>query len=355
MPVRPVPCTTLPERPGVLRRLPLLVTCIALLWATNSYGATVAVAIIRPTHPSPWVSETLIRLYGELLSIGFEVQIANLPSSVGSGDVELRAWLEEMAGERTVDAVVNIAGNPLSVTVWTADKGSGRFAPTRVDVEPSAANPTEQLSIQAIEVLRSTFLEMNLTTRARRASTTPTAPVAAAISTPRARLCFELGAAMLTSLDGVGPALLPTVRVDWDARSWLVIQTVLAGLGTQPSIKTDMYSASVAQSYALVGGRLRFRADQTVRPLVGLAVGLMRTSLEGHASSPGESRVVGQRSLLVETNAGAELALGRRYYLVGTLHAQVAAPYVAIHFGDTVVASTGRPTLIASLAFGAAL
>jgi hypothetical protein len=252
-------------------------------------------------------------------------------------------------------AAVDIDSSPLAVTVWVADKSSGRFLPTRVEWEPNATNATEQLAIQAIEVLRSSFVEMNLVTRARQSSDASVSAPASAASQASARFGLELGAEALMNLDGVGPALLPTARLDWEVRPWLGIQSVLAGLGTHPNVEKDAASASVAQSYALVGARYRLRAAQTVRPLLGIAVGILRTSLEGHVATSEGAHAVGQWSLLFEGNAGVELALGRRYRLLGIVHAQVAAPYVAIHVGDAVVASTGRPNLLASLALGAEL
>jgi hypothetical protein len=341
------------NRPLAIRGLSFVITSMALLLAMPALAATVVV--VRPLRPSPVANETLVRLYGELLAIGFEVQMADRPPAFGAEGAELRAWLDEMANQRGADAVVDIVGSPLAVTVWVADRGSHRFQPTRVDLEPNAANATEQLAIQAIEVLRSSFVEMNLATRARQtAKASATAP-AIASSQASARFGLELGAEGLMSLDGVGPAVLPTARFDWDVRPWLVIQAALAGLGTRPNVERDAASTSVAQSYGLLGARCRPWATQPVRPLLGIAVGIMRTSLEGHVSAPEGAHAVGQWSLLFEGNAGVELALGRRYRLLGIVHAQVAAPYVAIHFGDALVASTGRPNLLASLALGAEL
>lgn len=351
MPVRLAPCVTLPERPIVLGKVLFLVAAIALLGSAPARAATVAV--VRPPQASPPVNETLIRLYGELLSLGFEVQMAR--RQLSREDADPRAWLEHLARERGADAVVDIAGDPLAVTVWVADRDSGRLMPSRVDLEPNAVNANEQLAIRAIEVLRSGLLEMNLATLGRQTGNTSSGSVVAASAPPAARFGVELGAVGLTSLDGIGPALLPTVRLDWHVRPRWVVQAALAGLGTHASVERDADSATITQSYALVGGRYGFRVERVVRPVVGLAAGVMRTSLEGHANAPGGSHLVGQWSLLCEASTGAELALGRHIFLLGTVHAQVAGPYLAVHFGDTVVASSGRPNLLVSLALGAEL
>ena len=40
---------------------------------------------------------------------------------------------------------------------------------------------------------------------------------------------------------------------------------------------------------------------------------------------------------------GARLSLPGRYHLTLAAHVQVAEPYIAIHFVDTLVATSGRP------------
>ena len=47
------------------------------------------------------------------------------------------------------------------------------------------------------------------------------------------------------------------------------------------------------------------------------------------------------------------LHLGDRYHLTLAAHVQVATPYVAIHFLDSVGAMSGRPNLLLTLAVGA--
>ncbi len=62
---------------------------------------------------------------------------------------------------------------------------------------------------------------------------------------------------------------------------------------------------------------------------------------------------VDQWSFLLDGSLGAGLRLYRRYYLTLAAHVQMAEPYVAIHFVDAVVATSGRPNLLLTLTVGA--
>jgi hypothetical protein len=155
------------------------------------------------------------------------------------------------------------------------------------------------------------------------------------------------------SVDGVGPALLPLVRVDWSPRAWFVAQAALAGLGTRPTVASDAGSAQVAQAYGLLGGCVRFRTSERVRPFVVLSGGALHTSVEGRADAPSEGRVVDQWSFLGDAGVGASMRLPDRFTVSLAVHAQLAEPYLAVRFVDTVVATSARPNLLATLTVGA--
>ena len=342
-------------------RLRLTVLCLTLLfWAVPVHAATVA--IVRPPNPSPDLTETLSRLHGELLSVGLEVEIADGPAVSGLGTTDWRVWLEELVAERGVDAVIDIVGDvvPVAVEVWLVDKASRRLEVARVALEPNTENPSERLAIRAIEVLRSSFLEIDLAARGRRGeavakpSTTRLsfAEVNQPVSQP-GRFGVEVGAAALTSLDGVGPAILPLLRFDWAVRSRLVAQAVLAGLGSRPTVATTAGNARVAQQYGVLGGCYRFRSDQWLQPFVALAAGVLRTSVEGQANSPKQGHSADQWSFLLDGSLGAGLRLRGRYFVTLAAHVHVAEPYVAIHFVDEVVATSGSPNLLLTFTVGA--
>ena len=324
------------------------------------YAATVA--IVRPPHPSPDLTETLSRLHGELLSVGLEVEITDGPAVGGLSTTNSRPWLEKLAAERGVDAVINIVGDlaPFAVDIWLVDKAHRKLEVSRVALEPNTENPSERLAIRAIEVLRSSFLEIDLAARERRGEAVakppttrlPLGEVGKPTSRPE-RFGIEVGAAALTSLDGVGPAILPIVRFDWAARSWLVLQAAWAGLGSRPTVEKTAGSARIAQQYGVLGGCYRFRSDQWLWPFMAFSAGALRTSVDGQADSPKQGHSVDQWSFLLDGSLGAGLRLSGRTYVTLAAHAQVAAPYVAIRFGNEIVATSGRPNLLLTLTVGA--
>ena len=364
---RRAPCVAFPSSHfGLLSVDRLRLTILAsllLFWAAPAHAVTVA--ILRPLNPSAEMTETLVRLHGELLSVGLEVEVADGPAARAQGATDSRAWLKELAAERGVDAVIDITGDGglIAVEVWVSDKSPRRFEVSRVALEANTGNVSERLAIRALEVLRSSFLEIDLAARERR-SESGAKPSTNTFSqdeanevnqraSPPERFGLQVGAAALTSLDGVGPAILPIMRFDWTVRARLVMQAALAGLGSRPTVATTAGNARVAQQYGIMGGRYHFRSDPQLRPFLALSAGVLRTSVEGRADLPKQGHAGDQWSLLLDGSLGAGLPLGGRYYLTLEAHVQVAEPYVAIHFVDAVVATSGRPNLLLTLTVGA--
>jgi hypothetical protein len=333
---------------------------LLLGWATPAAAATVA--LVRPSEPSPLMAETLVRIAGELTAVGFTTELVDAPpASERSGDRESRLWLEQLATQRHVDAVVALVGTtmPDAIEVWIIDRVTGKSVVRRVPFEPRSARAPETLSIRAIELLRSSFLELDFAARA--APGKPEEPPAAiarlvaAGPSPRApeRAGFEVGAASIISLDGVGPAVLPMVRLQWAARPWLLVQATLAGLGTRPNVSTDAGHAEVAQGHGLLGVAFRLRKDERLRPFVSVAAGVLHTAVEGRPESPNRGRSADQWSFLAEAGVGASLKLRNRFQVSLAACAQLAEPYVAVRFVDTDVVTSGRPNLLLALSVGA--
>ncbi|HKO53102.1 MAG TPA: hypothetical protein VJV79_35575, partial [Polyangiaceae bacterium] len=302
---------------------------------------------------------------GELLAVGLQVEIIERRPTQENGSSDSRAWRESMANERGFVAIIDVLGEvvPTSVEIWIFQQAPRRSERLQVVLDPGAARSSETLAIRAIEALRSSFLELDLSVGnqpgSSEARSQPQAPAplasepAQATRTPVERFGLEAGATLLTSLDGVGPAFLPLLRFDWRARPALLMQATLSGFGTQPSLESAAGSARVAQQFGLLGALYDPPSASGLRPLFGLFAGVLRTSLDGQADSPEHGHQVAQWSFLLEGSVGARLSLSHRYYLTLASHVQLAAPYVAIHFADTLVATTGRPNVLLSLTVGA--
>jgi hypothetical protein len=331
---------------------------MSVAWAGAASATTVV--IVRPPNPSSEVAETLTRLHGELLSVGVEVPMVDGSAAGGAAGADWRSWLDQVPGRRGADAVVEIIGDNgvVAVNVWVL-KAPGRFEVTRVTADANTANRSGTLAIRAIEALRASLLELDLRARRRRDEGTTRAPAAVVHPEPvppassRSRWALELGATALTSLDGVGPALMPMARGGWAPRSWLVVELVLAGAGTRPTVTTAIGSTRVEQQYATLGGHYVFRAGDAWWPFVGVSAGTLHTTLDGQASPTVDAHHVDQWSFAVDGGLGVGLRLSGHYYLTLAAEVQVAAPYAAIHFLDTVVATSARPNLLLNLTVGA--
>jgi hypothetical protein len=341
-------------------RLTLTMSLLAAtLWATSSLAATVV--LVRPSNPAPGMTEALVRIHGELVSAGFEVEILD-GWLVQGMDVESRSWLEQLATRRGADAVVAVIGDksPDSVEVWVIDKVTGKSVMRHVPFRPLSAKGSETLAIQAVELLRASFLEIDLSASAHPSEVKPAPPttVVRFVEMERKaeqaeRFGIEVGGAASMSLDGVGPAVMPVVRFDWTVRPWFVAQATVAGMGTRPNVRTASSSAQFDQEFALLGASYRFRASKRLRPFVLLSAGILHTSVEGQADLPLQGQHAEQWSFLLDGGFGAGAALGERLYLSLAAHAQVAEPYPAIRFAGSQVATAARPNILLTLTMGA--
>jgi hypothetical protein len=349
-----------PRDPGPLNRLRLAFCLTTFLVGTGAAHAA-TVAILWPKAPSADVTQALTLLRGELLSVGLEVTMSDRAGARGGGGTDSVAWLEAFAARGTSAVIDAVEDDVLeAVDVWVLKTHPQRFEVTRVAVEPNTPRQPEMLALRAVEALRAGLLQIDWAERRRRYEPIAEAAMAAVpadeLHEPAShgeRVGLEVGAVAMMSLDGLGPAVLPTVRVGWAASPWLVIQASAAGLGSRSAVATPAGNARVAQQYAVLGGFYRHHSTQRLWPFFGLAAGVLRTSVEGQAGWGTGGHTAERWSALLDASLGAGLLLYGRSYLTLAAHAQVAEPYVAIHIVDTVGATSGRPNLLLTLTVGA--
>jgi hypothetical protein len=343
-------------------RLASAVLAVVAFCFCATYALAATVVIVRPATSSPAMAETVVRLRGELISAGFGVELVDASAVGVVGGQESRAALERLVEQHAADAAVAIVGDlsPNSVEVWVVDRLTGKSVIRRLPFEPQSGRAPQTLAIRAIELLRSSFLEIHLAPGERGnqppAQPSPTVVRFVAME-PTAgrpeRVGVEVGAAAVMGFDGVGVAVLPVVRFDWAVRPWLVTQAAFAGLGTRPSVAAGLGSAQVAQEYGVVGACYRWRSGARVRPFLSLSMGALHTSIEGRANPGNESHSDSQWSLLFDGGLGTWLQLRDRFYLAIAAHVQMADPYVGVRFVDTVVATSARPNVLLTFTVGA--
>jgi hypothetical protein len=341
-----------------LRRVSIAIMALGLLVWARPGGAT-TVAVVRPTNASADETELVSRLRGELLSVGLAVAMVDSPDKRGLVGGDLFAWLEQLMSGIGASAAIDLVGDdaPVAVDVWTVKSKPRRIEVTRVAIEPDVANPSERLALRALEALRGNLLENDFAARERTDAAVVRAPAAPGAQSlqpgPPGRFGVEAGALALMSLDGVGPAVLPTLRLGWAARSWLWLDATVAGLGSQPTVATASGNVRVEQQFGVLGGSFRLRAGKRLWPFFELAAGVLRTSVRGQANPGTRGHTVDRWSLLLDGGFGAGLGLGGAYYAALAAHVQLADPYVAIHSPDSVAGTTGHPNLMFTLTLGA--
>ena len=330
------------------------------VWLGAAPAQATTIVIVRPGGASPELTETVSRLHGELLSLGLDVAFAERDTGPAPRPADTRARLQPIATARDADAVIDIGAElrDATVDIYVFDRRARRSEVSRLALESSAEDGPARLAIRTIEVLRSHLVEIDLAARARAGPIDVRAAAAAAPETGAAvgasdRVGLEAGAAVLTGVDGVGPALVPTVRVGWATRSGLVLQAALAGFGSRPILTAPAGSARVAQQFGLLGISTGAPSMQRIRPYAALAAGFLRTAIDGQANAPAEAHVVHRWSFLLDGSVGARVRLPGQTFFTLALHVQIAEPYVAVHIADTLVATTGRPNLLLTLTVGA--
>lgn len=327
-----------------------------LVFVLASPAQAGSVAVLPPTHEAPEVMETLNRVHGELLAVGLSMEMVG--GSPEQSD-ESR-WVAALQKEQRFDAaiVVREDSSPPVIDVWFLQDPSGSARLARISVDAGTRNAPEKLAIQAVDVLRSQFLENDLLNEKRqlepppvnspRTETPPSEPAAA-------RLGFAAGIASLMSLDGVGPQLMPTAQLDFAATPALAFQAAIGGLGTRSLVTAEAYEALVERSRALLGARYFFATAGQVRPFAELALGVASTTVEGRAAMPASGHQQTVRSLLIDAGVGLDWRWLGRYYSTLAAQVELANPSTSVHIADSVVATSGRPDLALTLALGAFL
>jgi len=336
----------------------IIAAICAMLWPARARAATVA--LLEPASDTPAIHEALFRLQGELLAVGASVVFTARPPLAEAETEPQREWLEHMARERHVDAFVDVRGSdaPVAADVWIYERSTPHLERARVTLEPGADNRAATLAIRTIEVLRSSFLarELGAADRPRAPVPEPAAPATDVSSAPpaeRTRFALEAGGTALTSFDGLSPALLPLLRGEWGLDSRLSLQLTFAAFGTQPHVETSAGDVTVRRDFGLLGVCVCRRSIRGVHPFFALSIGALHTGVDGQANAPSVGHHVRQWAALVDAAAGARIGWSDRFYVSAAAQLQLAAPYVAIHVVDTVVATTGRPNLLFTLTAGA--
>ncbi len=327
---------------------------VATLVAEAGWASTVV--LVRPANPTAIMAEALVRMHGELVSAGFDVEI-----TTATAGADARASLEKAASGENVGAVVALLGDskPGSVEVWVIDRVTGKSVVRRVPNQPESDRAAEILAIRAIELLRASLLEIAMVGGREPPIVLKPPPAEvtrfvehALDSRKPSRWAIEVGGIGVASFGGVGPALLPMIRLDFAVGRYVLMRVTAAGLGTRPHVESSLgsaeMSAEVAEQFGLVEAGVRLRPRRRLQPFFSLGAGARYTSAEGQAVFPYQGQTAGRWSFLADVGTGLRLSLSSRFEIALEVHAQLAQPYPTIRFVNSQ-AVAGRPDLLLCL------
>jgi hypothetical protein len=332
-----------------------VVLLTAFVGATDAWAASVM--LVQPPSPSPDMAEAIVRVRGELISEGFQVEVMD-----GVKGTESRGWLEQLGEAHKADAVVAVLGEdtPDSVEVWVVDKVTQKTVVRRIPFRPQSDHASKTFAIHTLELLRASFLEIDLRLNSRSATQSVPPEVVRFVDSerparPGGRFDVEVGSAAVIGLGDLGPAIMPILRLGWAIRPSLLAQLTVAGYGSRSSVQNNLGSAQVAEEFAVLGARYRFRLGKRLRPTLSLAAGALHTRAEAQtqADLPYRSRAATLWSWVLDGGAGVAVALAEQFEIALAAHAQIAEPYPAIRFDRSVVATANRPSLLFILTLGA--
>ena len=287
-----------------------------------------------------------------MLSLGLEVAIAERPAPSNADDSESRAWVERMARERDTDAVIDVIGD--AARRRRRHLGLRTTAPpirvSRVALEPDAENRRSGSPFAPSRCCVPRLVEIDLIAKGQRAPIVGQPPPATVAKVaPR-----EPGNPTGASRPASGRRSAHELRrrraradaartVGWTAPRGSCWQGALAGFGSRAT--RDVGGRQRARRPAIRGSRRLYcvRGARALQPYVALsarraAYGDRRRG--GHAGKTRTSSSAGPSFWMAAWARGC--VLPGRYHLTLAAHVQVAEPYVAIHFVDTLVATSGQ-------------
>ncbi|WP_438032468.1 hypothetical protein [Sorangium sp. So ce204] len=328
-------------------------------------GEPARVVLVRPGAADPSISEALIRIRGELVADGFDVEVLDAAQSAASAPRPTMDDAGQQAGSAALIGLF-LAPDGQAAELWVVDPRTHETLVRRIDTRGEAREHiVEVLAVRAVELLRASLLELLMSSQRAAAPAPAAAPPPSEVSQQAPRQAdrsldpprrsmwgVELGGGLLASPGGVGPALLLVARLRFAPLGPigpLEARLSFAGLGTAPRVAGPQGSATVQQRFGLVELAALPWPELRLRPRFSVGLGALHVAVDGEASWPYRGVHSGRWAFAADAGAGVELGIVRRLDVVVEAHALVAHPYPVVRFVETEAARGARPALLGSL------
>ncbi|WP_437586926.1 hypothetical protein [Sorangium sp. So ce1000] len=330
-------------------------------------GEPARVVLVRPGAADPSISEALIRIRGELVADGFDVEVLDAQSASAP-----RPTMDDAGQQAGSAALIGLflAPDGQAAELWVVDPRTHETLVRRIDTRGEAREHiVEVLAVRAVELLRASLLELLMSSQRSAAPAPAAAPPPSKVSQQVSRQAersrvdasrrsmwgVELGGGLLASPGGIGPALLLVARLrvaplgPLGPLGPLEARLSFAGLGTAPRVVGPQGSATVQQRFGLVELAALPWPELRLRPRFSVGLGALHVAVDGEASWPYRGVHSAQWAFAADAGAGVELGIVRRLDVVAEAHALVAHPYPVVRFVETEAARGARPALLGSL------
>ncbi|WP_437580456.1 hypothetical protein [Sorangium sp. So ce887] len=314
--------------------------------------------LVRPGAADPSISEALIRIRGELVADGFDVELLDAQSASAP-----RPTMDDAGQQAGSAALIGLflAPDGQAAELWVVDPRTNETLVRQIDTRGEAREHiVEVLAVRAVELLRASLLELLMSSRRSAAPAAAPPPSEVSRQVPRraersldpprrSMWGVELGGGLLASPGGIGPALLLIARLRVAPPGPIEGRLSLAGLGTAPRVAGPQGSATVQQRFGLVELAALPWPELRLRPRFSVGLGALHVAVDGEASWPYRGVHSAQWAFAADAGAGVEFGIVRRLDVVVEAHALVAHPYPVVRFVETEAARGARPALLGSL------
>jgi hypothetical protein len=341
------------------RSSPLTLVLLLLLVASGAWARPSAaqpseprsrVVLLEPQDATGELHDALARTRAELTGQGFEVAVKDLPPNV-----DTRAALEAAAAAANAQAAIAIESVASGADVWVTDRVTGKTSVRSVNVGdlPEAEQP-RALAIRAVELLRASLVEAVALPEPEGG---PPAPVPDDIrhfveprAGPLAGIGAQLGVALLTGFDGIGPAGGPAVRLSFGLDVGLFARLAWAGPAFGAAVEGPLGEATVREEMLTLDvGYAPYVDWAGFSPMIWVGGGFHHLAARGELS-PG---FVGQSddvwSAAIVGGAGLGYRITPEVMLLLDAEGVVTLPRPIVTMAGETIATTGRPSLLSTL------